>query len=415
MKRENIILRIRLSDIESQLLQMETDSDTATNRRTSTRLKQERQRRLMKEKETIQESLDLIIYPILGIPVEITSEIFLHCLPVVAARPDANLAPMLLGRICRKWRQITCNTPRLWGTLRLDYWGGDRPRLNFLVQNWLRRAGGVSLSLNLSFPYTHCSFFESCLCRLSCPSSSIFTDHWGRLTSFSGLCLTLAECADLLLRASRLIQCEFLLIRRSTLPARITHILLADLEILTLGTSTSLDTLLLDFLTLPRLCSLRLVSILDHPFDDVFLSFLQGAPGIQTFRVHLGVSYPTHEVMTAVLSAMPALCSFELHLGFPDAIIFDMLRLLNESIAFLPRLQNLVFFVSESVPWEDRWTPILVDALNSRWEAKSGIAQLVDFEFQFIMDHTAELDVDISDCVLKLRERGMRIYVGPPV
>ncbi|KAJ7721416.1 hypothetical protein B0H14DRAFT_2411673 [Mycena olivaceomarginata] len=76
---------------------METD----TTRRFSARLKPERQRRLSQEKISIQESLDRIIYPILHIPVEITSEIFLHCLPVDGARPDARLAPMLLGLVCQ--------------------------------------------------------------------------------------------------------------------------------------------------------------------------------------------------------------------------------------------------------------------------------------------------------------------------
>ncbi|KAJ7694002.1 hypothetical protein B0H14DRAFT_2419344 [Mycena olivaceomarginata] len=97
MKRENVRLRIRFADIELQLLQMETD----TTRRFSARLKPERQRRLLQEKISIQESLDRIIYPILYIPVEITSEIFLHCLPVDGARSDARLAPMLLGLVCQ--------------------------------------------------------------------------------------------------------------------------------------------------------------------------------------------------------------------------------------------------------------------------------------------------------------------------
>ncbi|KAJ7762607.1 hypothetical protein B0H16DRAFT_1263925, partial [Mycena metata] len=72
------------------------------------------QRRLTEEKITIQRSLDSIVYPVLTLPVEITTEIFVRCLPRYSAYPSGNVAPMLLGRICRQWRNIACSTPRLW-------------------------------------------------------------------------------------------------------------------------------------------------------------------------------------------------------------------------------------------------------------------------------------------------------------
>ncbi|KAJ7160927.1 hypothetical protein C8R46DRAFT_810570, partial [Mycena filopes] len=75
---------------------------------------EERRRRLTEEKIAIQKSLDSIIYPILTIPFEITVEIFVHCLPEFPNHPNAAVAPMLLARICRQWRNIACSTPRLW-------------------------------------------------------------------------------------------------------------------------------------------------------------------------------------------------------------------------------------------------------------------------------------------------------------
>ncbi|KAJ7879305.1 hypothetical protein B0H14DRAFT_2341527, partial [Mycena olivaceomarginata] len=151
MKLENLRLRLRLSDIESELLQLETPSSSSSNRRFSPRLKEERQRRLMKERITIQQSLHLIVYPILTIPVELTSEIFLHCLPVDPAQPNARLAPLLLGRICRMWRNIAYANPMLWASLELTVWG--RNALKFRVEDWLRRTGGAPLSLSLVLPY----------------------------------------------------------------------------------------------------------------------------------------------------------------------------------------------------------------------------------------------------------------------
>ncbi|KAJ7122169.1 hypothetical protein C8R44DRAFT_530196, partial [Mycena epipterygia] len=54
------------------------------------------------------------IHPILTIPSELTSEIFLHCLPDKPVLPSASAAPILLGMICREWRFIPHGDPRLW-------------------------------------------------------------------------------------------------------------------------------------------------------------------------------------------------------------------------------------------------------------------------------------------------------------
>ncbi|KAJ7120013.1 hypothetical protein C8R46DRAFT_876350, partial [Mycena filopes] len=69
---------------------------------------------LEEEKIAIQKSLESVVYPILTIPFEITAEIFLHCLPAFPSQPSGSVAPMLLARICRQWRNIACSTPRLW-------------------------------------------------------------------------------------------------------------------------------------------------------------------------------------------------------------------------------------------------------------------------------------------------------------
>ncbi|KAJ7751712.1 hypothetical protein B0H16DRAFT_1211046, partial [Mycena metata] len=53
------------------------------------------------------------VYPILTLPVEVTTEIFVHCLPENPIL-SGKLAPLLLGRICRKWRDIAYGHPRLW-------------------------------------------------------------------------------------------------------------------------------------------------------------------------------------------------------------------------------------------------------------------------------------------------------------
>ncbi|KAJ7137239.1 hypothetical protein C8R46DRAFT_1322091, partial [Mycena filopes] len=104
MKPENLILRRRLAYVESQL-----QADAGSSPRLEERL-----RRLTEEKTAIQKSLDSIVYPILTLPVDLTGEIFVHCLPDTPAPPSSTIAPLLLTRICRQWRNIACSTPKLW-------------------------------------------------------------------------------------------------------------------------------------------------------------------------------------------------------------------------------------------------------------------------------------------------------------
>ncbi|KAJ7602109.1 hypothetical protein DFH06DRAFT_1259478 [Mycena polygramma] len=86
-------------------------------------------------------------YPILTLPTEITVEILVRCLPDEPSGPRTDSAPLLLGRICRTWRNISLNTPELWSflrvTLRDDF---EDPPVEF-VEAWLMRAQNWPLTL----------------------------------------------------------------------------------------------------------------------------------------------------------------------------------------------------------------------------------------------------------------------------
>ncbi|KAF7356853.1 hypothetical protein MVEN_01021000 [Mycena venus] len=57
----------------------------------------------------------------LTLPPEITSEIFLHCLPDADfIEPDVSSAPLVLCRICREWKRIALGTAGLWASLYID-------------------------------------------------------------------------------------------------------------------------------------------------------------------------------------------------------------------------------------------------------------------------------------------------------
>ena len=72
-------------------------------------------------------SLDLchrILSPLRRLPPEILGEIFLTCKDEASENPQKILRrqpPSVLSQVCRSWRQVAINLPRLWDTFRVDY------------------------------------------------------------------------------------------------------------------------------------------------------------------------------------------------------------------------------------------------------------------------------------------------------
>ncbi|KAG1889243.1 hypothetical protein F4604DRAFT_1644245 [Suillus subluteus] len=79
------------------------------------------------------------------LPTEVLSQIFSHCLPIEhRLSPASKAAPMLLTRICRRWREIAVDMPSLWHRLSV---GKDWQRAAFCYEAWLKRSRGRPLSL----------------------------------------------------------------------------------------------------------------------------------------------------------------------------------------------------------------------------------------------------------------------------
>ncbi|KAJ7462161.1 hypothetical protein FB451DRAFT_1043997, partial [Mycena latifolia] len=81
--------------------------------------------KLLARRAKAQLELDSIVYPVLTLPPEITSEIFLYCLPtshmdLERNSPNPNEAPILLSHVCRTWKEIAIGTPALWTTIDLE-------------------------------------------------------------------------------------------------------------------------------------------------------------------------------------------------------------------------------------------------------------------------------------------------------
>ncbi|KAF7294188.1 hypothetical protein HMN09_01147200 [Mycena chlorophos] len=81
-------------------------------------------------------------FPILSLPAEITSAIFVHCLPNQDEPTDADsdVVQLVLLHVCKTWARIALDTPQLWSFLRINVdlippgWVMD-----LIVGAWFRR------------------------------------------------------------------------------------------------------------------------------------------------------------------------------------------------------------------------------------------------------------------------------------
>ncbi|KAJ7078228.1 hypothetical protein C8R43DRAFT_354184 [Mycena crocata] len=71
------------------------------------------------ERIILQNHLDTYAYPVLSLPNEIVSEIFLQTLDSPSALSGPT-SPIFLGHICRQWREIALTMPALWTDIHLS-------------------------------------------------------------------------------------------------------------------------------------------------------------------------------------------------------------------------------------------------------------------------------------------------------
>ncbi|KAJ7719430.1 hypothetical protein DFH07DRAFT_859319 [Mycena maculata] len=118
--------RAQLDDIESQIRALRSRHDLTKKR------------------------LESYKYPVLTLPSEIVSEIFVHFLPVYPLCPpqEGLLSPTLLTHICQKWREIALGTPALWRAISLRDDIALEQQIH-LLETWLSRSGCCPLSIHM--------------------------------------------------------------------------------------------------------------------------------------------------------------------------------------------------------------------------------------------------------------------------
>ncbi|KAJ7757815.1 hypothetical protein DFH07DRAFT_742044, partial [Mycena maculata] len=77
-------------------------------------------KQLVADKSLAQCQLNAILDPVARLPLDISSGIFLQCLPPLSQPRSTNI-PLLLLNICHSWSQIALSTPALWAAIRIDF------------------------------------------------------------------------------------------------------------------------------------------------------------------------------------------------------------------------------------------------------------------------------------------------------
>ncbi|KAJ7666933.1 hypothetical protein DFH06DRAFT_1040463 [Mycena polygramma] len=109
---------------------------------------------LERDKSFMQGQLNVVLDPVARLPLEISSEIFLHSLPSFP-EPGNEHVPMLFLNICHAWADIALSTPELWSGIQITF--PCTATYEDGAEAWLRRACNRPLSISLWGP----GFFEA--------------------------------------------------------------------------------------------------------------------------------------------------------------------------------------------------------------------------------------------------------------
>ncbi|KAJ7629807.1 hypothetical protein DFH06DRAFT_1480345 [Mycena polygramma] len=122
--------RVRVAELQTQIAQLER-----------------KLAELRLEQSKPQGRLDAYKYPVLILPNEIVSEIFIHVVPPYPGFPQliGPCSPNPLTQICQRWRKIALAIPELWRAISSFYNNRDLR----IVELWLERSRHCPLSISL--------------------------------------------------------------------------------------------------------------------------------------------------------------------------------------------------------------------------------------------------------------------------
>ncbi|TDL17632.1 hypothetical protein BD410DRAFT_541769 [Rickenella mellea] len=137
------------------------------------------------------------------IPAEVLSLIFVASVPddvmteeefFTFPRSSIHHSPLVLGKVCRLWREISLATPRLWckiqlGDMNVKRYGYPSPHYRrdlgrdlVTLREWLRRSGNCPLSIGLCYEEVGESDID--LIKKTIEVAILYIRRWKNFTSY---------------------------------------------------------------------------------------------------------------------------------------------------------------------------------------------------------------------------------------
>ncbi|KAJ7641701.1 hypothetical protein FB45DRAFT_900822 [Roridomyces roridus] len=362
--------------------------------------------------------------PIARLPLEISSQIFAHCVPL-RPTPGAQHVPMLFLQMCKAWTVIALSTPQLWSSVHVVF---PRPKgFAHLLEAWLDRAPFVDEigsvfrryreQLETIEIYPHTNVGED-VDIMKCMGADTWQPY-PRLTRLTvggmidGSRKFLARPILTMLRLSpALVECIFDYIPYMLVSgADLAHtIILPALRRLSFGSGSDIvdihfsDDEILRGLSLPSLETLSTPLFGINPGHLV--EFLErSTPPLTSLTI--GNASDVTSYLRQLTALTPSLTYLELH-----GAAFDLLDLLFQLLTenHLPQLralhlQAVDFAAFPASLWED-----ILHTLSMR---SSSITELtMRMAHQDESQLSSELSAEIRTGLRDLVARGMNIYVG---
>ncbi|KAJ7769077.1 hypothetical protein DFH07DRAFT_806824 [Mycena maculata] len=391
----------------------------------------DRQREVLKDlenqKSTVQGDLNAILDPMTRLPVEISSDIMLRCLPTTI-QPDPRAAPMLFLNICRSWSTIALSMPALWSSIQIDT--KIREGFGELVDRWLARAATRLLFLSLHVAEPSPGF--TALARrhvhkaqtldLQLPSPSYLREVtqlkpfpvlttltiFGRGEDRDDLDYDVSECVEMLRSAPNLVACTFndiyyfddiptsLMVTQSSLKRLSFHGYPFGIDSEPLYSSSAY---ILQHFTLPALEHLS-ISCDEISRDDLCAFLARSSAPLKSLCISTRDFYDVEHLLQLIPTVT------DLYLWSQD-FAFSVITAIGSS--FLPNIRNLMIYGN---PVRDEYAQVL-RALSAR--RATGTA-LQSFKFLWGWDWGKEQDDELSEIIAGMRQLvkdGMDIYIGP--
>ncbi|KAJ7645953.1 hypothetical protein DFH06DRAFT_580505 [Mycena polygramma] len=382
-------------------------------------------------------SLNALRDPISRLPLELSSEIFVCCLPD-SPGPDSGSAPTLLLGVCHRWSSIAISTPSLWNTVYSDC-PLDAPNFDKLLEIWLGRAQSLPLSLHLLGPGGSLDHVLPVMMQrasrvedleLSLKNGLDF-EEMNTQSNFSSLkkmrivirrtmstAMNARESLEMLRAAPRLSWCEFegMYYRRNDTqpPELLIHPSLQHLYFgRPLQESDDLfgwsSTYILQYLTLPALRTLRITELDIN--RDQFTSFLvRSSPPLQSLAMEIipVLEGPSRMATHDYFRVIPSLTDLEL-LCTDNSSFTGLVEVLATTHDLLPNLRRLTFRTGYTVRGysedPEHWEHLLSMLTSRRFQS---------FRFIFVLSvggHHLPED-DVLGALRRLADEGMDLYVG---